>query len=90
MRVDKLLFFLRLAKSRSLAQKIVAGGIRIEGQRVTDCAHKVSVGQVITLVAHGQLRVIRLEQMPARRGPAPEAAAMICDLQPPQPMQSGD
>jgi ribosome-associated heat shock protein Hsp15 len=90
MRIDRLLFFLRLAKSRALAQKMVEGGhIRIDGQRVTQCKHSVAVGQALTLVAHGQLRVIRLEQMPERRGPAPEAASMICDIQPPQVIDAG-
>jgi ribosome-associated heat shock protein Hsp15 len=84
MRLDRLLFFLRLAKSRTLAQKqIEAGHIRVNGERITHCAHPITTGQVLTLVAHGKLRVIRIERMPERRGPPAEAASMICDIQPP-------
>lgn len=89
MRIDRLIFFLRLAKSRTLAQKMVeAGHIRLNGARVLSSSQAVAVGQVLTLVAHGALRVIRLERIPVRRGPASEAASMFCDLEPPQVIDS--
>ena len=76
MRIDKLLWFLRFAKSRSLAQDIVeAGHVRLNGARVTRCAQGVAVGNWLVLPLGTQVRVIEIVALPARRGPAPEAAA---------------
>jgi ribosome-associated heat shock protein Hsp15 len=85
LRLDKLLWFLRLTKSRSLAQSIiVTGAVRIDGERQT-CPHKpVSVGQTITLVVNNHVRVIRITAIPTRRGPASEAQSCYCDLTSPE------
>jgi len=40
----------------------------------------VSAGQVLTLPLYGQVRVIRIEALPTRRGPAAEAQACYSDL----------
>ena len=84
MRLDKFLWFARLAKTRSLAQDVAASGhLRIDG-RVVDRAHvTVRVGNVLSFPLHGKVRVIRIEALPARRGPAPEAQACYTDLSPP-------
>jgi ribosome-associated heat shock protein Hsp15 len=74
MRIDKLLWYLRLAKTRSLAQAMAeAGHMRLNGRRIERSHAKVTVGDVVTLVQGEQLRVIELLVLPARRGPAPEA-----------------
>jgi len=50
LRIDRLLWFLRFAASRSFAQSWVAAGhVRVSGQRVTKTAHPVRVGDVLTL-----------------------------------------
>jgi ribosome-associated heat shock protein Hsp15 len=73
-RIDKFLWFVRLAKSRSIAQRQVeSGAIRIDRVRPATAHTLVRVGQVITIVAAGQAIVIRVERIPTRRGPAPEA-----------------
>ena len=74
MRIDKLLWYLRLAKSRSIAQGLASQGhIRLNGRRIERAHHKVDVGDVLTM-PHGQgVRVIELLNLPVRRGPAPEA-----------------
>ena len=84
MRLDKFLWFVRLAKTRSFAQDVASSGhLRIDG-RVTDRAHAaVSVGNVLSFPLHGRVRVIRIEALPHRRGPAPEARACYTDLSPP-------
>jgi len=84
MRLDKFLWFIRLTKTRTLAQDVAAGGhMRIDG-RVVDRAHAtVSVGNVLSFPLHGRVRVIRIEALPLRRGPAPEARACYTDLSPP-------
>ena len=74
MRIDKLLWFLRLAKTRSVAQAMAeAGHIRLNLRRVDRAHQKVGVGDVLTLPLGGDVRVIELLLLPDRRGPAPEA-----------------
>ncbi|MFZ5705546.1 MAG: RNA-binding S4 domain-containing protein [Pseudomonadota bacterium] len=84
MRLDKFLWFVRLTKTRALAQDLAEQGrMRIDG-RVVDRAHAaIRVGNVLTFALHGRVRVVRVEALPARRGPAPEAAACYTDLSPP-------
>lgn len=80
MRIDRLLWFLRLAPSRSLAQKLVeTGHIRIGGQRVSKAAYMVHAGDVLTLPLHSGVRVLQIIAIPARRGPAAEAAGCYRD-----------
>ena len=74
MRIDRFLFFIRLAKSRTLAQGIIEQGhVRIDGKRVEKPSDQVEAGSVIALPLHGQVRVLRVLALPARRGPATEA-----------------
>jgi ribosome-associated heat shock protein Hsp15 len=73
-RIDRFLFFIRLAKSRTLAQSIVAEGhVRVDGKRVEKPSEEVRKGSVVALPLHGQVRVLRVLSLPTRRGPAPEA-----------------
>jgi ribosomal 50S subunit-recycling heat shock protein len=81
LRLDRLLWFLRLAPSRSAAQDwVLAGHFRINGQRVAKTAHNVRVGDVLTLPLAQGVRVVELVHLPHRRGPATEAAACYRDL----------
>ena len=74
MRIDRFLFFIRLAKSRTIAQGIIEQGhVRIDGKRVEKSSDQVEAGSVIALPLHGQVRVLRVLALPARRGPATEA-----------------
>ena len=76
MRIDRFLFFIRMAKSRTLAQGVVEQGhIRIDGKRVTKPSEEVRAGSIIALPLHGNVRVVRVLSLPARRGPAAEARA---------------
>lgn len=75
-RLDKLLWYLRFARSRSIAQAIVAAGhIRLDGRRVTRSSCAVHVGQTLVLPVGERIEVIRLLALPTRRGPASEAQA---------------
>lgn len=89
MRLDKFLWFVRLAKTRSFAQELASSGhLRIDG-RVVDRAHAaIGVGNVLSFPLHGRVRVIRIETLPHRRGPAAEARACYADLSPP-PVDGG-
>ena len=74
MRLDRFLFFIRLVKSRTLAQGLIEeGNIRIDGKRVGKASEDVKAGSVIALPLRGQVRVLRVISLPARRGPASEA-----------------
>ncbi|WP_260926117.1 RNA-binding S4 domain-containing protein [Novosphingobium sp. 9] len=76
MRVDKLLWFLRLAKTRPLAQEWAqAGHMRLNGRRIDRAHQKVGLGDVLTLSTPAGVRVIEIVALPERRGPAPEAQA---------------
>ena len=81
MRIDRFLFFIRLVKSRTLAQHIIEEGyVRIDGKRVEKTSEEVRMGSVIALPLHDQVRIIRVLALPTRRGPAPEAHACYEEL----------
>ena len=74
MRIDKLLFFLRLAKSRTLAQNWAeTGHIRVNSRRVEKGSLSITIGDVITLPIGDAVVTFKLLSMPIRRGPANEA-----------------
>ena len=74
MRIDKALWFLRFAKSRSVAQAMAAQGhIRRNGRRIERAHQKVAAGDILTIPFNRGVRVIELLALPTRRGPAPEA-----------------
>jgi ribosome-associated heat shock protein Hsp15 len=74
MRIDKLLWFLRLAKTRSVAQAMAeAGHIRVNGRRIDRAHQNVTAGDILTVPLHRSIRIIELVSLPLRRGPAREA-----------------
>ena len=76
MRLDRYLFFIRLVKSRTLAQALIdEGHVRLDGKRVAKPSEDVRVGSVIALPLRGQVRILRVSSLPPRRGPAAEAHA---------------
>jgi ribosome-associated heat shock protein Hsp15 len=80
-RIDRFLFFIRLIKSRTLAQGVIeTGHVRIDGKRVEKSSEEVRVGSTIALPLHGKVRVLRVLSLPERRGPAPEARACYEEL----------
>jgi len=75
-RIDRLLFNLRFARSRTLAQRWIAEGhIRRNGERVLRQDLSVAPGDVLTLPLKREVLVIELLALPARRGPPAEAQA---------------
>ena len=81
MRIDRFLFFIRLAKSRTLAQHIIERGhVRIDGKRVEKPSEEVRVGSVVALPLHDHVRIFRVVALPARRCPAPEARGCYEEL----------
>ncbi len=73
-RVDKWLFHARIAKSRTLAQKLVgAGHVRINRRKVLEPSHTVRTGDVLTIARERDVLVLRIEAIAERRGPFAEA-----------------
>lgn len=88
-RLDKLLWFLRFARSRSIAQAMIeTGHIRIDGRRVARSSCAVHAGATLVLPVGERIEVIRLLSLPLRRGPAPEAQACYARLDPESPAPS--
>ena len=83
MRIDRFLFFIRLVKSRTLAQTVIEEGhARVDGKRVEKPSEQVDVGSVIAIPLHGKVRVLRVLALPERRGPASEARLCYEELDP--------
>ncbi|KPL69059.1 RNA-binding protein [Erythrobacter sp. SG61-1L] len=81
MRIDRLLWFLRFAKSRGLAQKWVGEGhIRRNGARVLRLDQAIAAGDVLTLPLSSRVVVIEILSLPSRRGPAEEARTCYREL----------
>jgi ribosome-associated heat shock protein Hsp15 len=81
MRVDRFLWWSRLAATRSAAQAIAEKGtLRIDGRRIERSSASVRVGCVIAFPLYGKVRVVRVEQLPVRRGPPAEGSACYQDL----------
>jgi ribosome-associated heat shock protein Hsp15 len=80
-RLDRFLFFIRLVKSRTLAQGLIeAGNVRVNGKRVSKTSEEVRVSSIIAMPLRGQVRVLRVVGMPTRRGPASEARTCYEEL----------
>jgi len=85
-RLDKLLWFLRFARSRSMAQAMVeTGHIRLDGRRITRSSCAVHAGSTLVLPVGERIEVLRLLVLPVRRGPATEAQACYLRLDPALP-----
>lgn len=86
LRVDKWLWHARFFKTRSLAATQVGeGSLRINGTATQKRAATVTPGDVLTFAQGDHIRVIQIDALGARRGPATEAQALYTDLSPPQP-----
>jgi len=81
LRLDKFLWFARIVKTRALAQALAEKGrLRLNG-RVVDKAHTpIRPGDVLSFAQREAVRVLKVETLPARRGPPAEARACYCEL----------
>jgi ribosome-associated heat shock protein Hsp15 len=82
MRIDRFLWFARIAKTRGIAQTMAASGhLRIDGRAIEKPAAPVRVGCIIAFVTPGgRVRALRVVALPMRRGPSDEARACYVDL----------
>ena len=88
LRVDKWLWHARFFKTRTLAAaEVSAGHVRLNANKIHKPAQTVAPGDVLTFAKANDIRVIRVEAIGTRRGPAPEAQALYTDLDPPKPRE---
>ncbi|MBB6124759.1 RNA-binding S4 domain-containing protein [Sphingobium subterraneum] len=81
-RIDKFLWFTRLASSRSAAQALAGKGVvRLNGRRIDRAHSPVRVGDLVTLPQGERVRVVRILALPERRGPASEASTCYDELE---------
>ena len=82
-RLDLYLFYIRIFKSRNLATKfIISNRLRISGQ-VTQKPHKlISIGDVLLLPIQDYVKILKVVDIPKRRGPFSEALNYYEDITP--------
>lgn len=82
LRLDKFLWFARIMKTRILAQEMAEQGrLRLNG-RVVDKAHTiVRAGDVLGFASRGEVRVLKIEALPVRRGPPAEARLLYSEIE---------
>jgi len=85
-RLDKWLCFARVARTRSLAARLVAEGhVRLNARRVETPAKGVGPGDVLTIALERQVRVLKVLAPGARRGGFSEASLLFEELSDPPP-----
>ena len=92
-RIDQWLWHARLFKTRTLAAKFVSEGhVRLtrgaETQRVAKPSQAVAPGDALAYSRNGRLRVIAIDALGKRRGPAAEAQTLYTDHSPPPPKRN--
>lgn len=81
LRIDKWLWFARMARSRPLAAALVtAGKVRLNGVRLSAPGKSVKIGDVLTLTLPQGVCVAQVLSLPLRRGPAAEASLCWRDM----------
>ena len=82
-RLDIYLYYIRIFKSRSIATKFVSTNrLRISGQ-VTQKPHKmISIGDVLTISINDNIKILKVLDIPNRRGPYSESLNFYEDITP--------
>ncbi|MCS6854979.1 MAG: S4 domain-containing protein [Elioraea sp.] len=80
-RLDHWLWCARFLKTRAAAARFAAEGrVRINRHPTVKPHARVRPGDVLTFVAAGQVRVVKVLALGERRGPAREASALYREL----------
>ena len=83
-RIDKWLWFARVTKTRTLAQKLaMSGRVRVNREKNDSASRIVKAGDTLTIAFEAGVRVLRVVAPGTRRGPASEARLLYDDLSPP-------
>lgn len=71
LRLDRLLVYLRFARTRSAARVMIEGrSLRRNRKHVRRGSEMAAIGDVLTLVVGGEVRIIELVALPKRRASA--------------------
>ena len=82
-RLDKWLWCARFMRQRTDCARLIADGLLRINRQPTDKPHaKLRVGDVITLPLRGEVRVIEVLALSARRGPAEAARLLYREIPP--------
>jgi ribosome-associated heat shock protein Hsp15 len=85
-RIDKWLWFARIVKTRTLAQKLaVSGRVRVNRDKCDSASHALKVGDVLTIALDPTIRIVKVLQPGVRRGPPADARLLYEDLSPAAP-----
>lgn len=88
-RLDKWLWFARVAKTRTLSAALISEGkVRVNGVKVIKPAHTVKTGETVTVVMRQRMRILKVAGIGARRGSAEVAGHLYEDLSPAPPPKS--
>ncbi|MBL4726911.1 MAG: RNA-binding S4 domain-containing protein [Rhizobiaceae bacterium] len=83
LRIDKWLWFARVAKTRTLAKKLVTTGkIRVDSNKITSASFSVNPGHVLTIAQERKILIYEILELGSRRGPYSEAQLLYNDLSP--------
>ena len=82
-RLDLYLFYIRIFKSRNLATKfIISTRLRISGQVIQKPHKLISIGDVLSLPIQDYVKILKVVDIPKRRGPFSEALNYYEDITP--------
>ncbi len=80
-RIDKWLWCARFMKARADCARLVAEGVLRINTLPTEKPHaKLRVGDVITIAIRGEVKVLEVQSLATRRGPAPEARGLYREI----------
>ncbi len=83
LRLDIYLYYIRIFKSRSMATRFVSTNrLRISGQ-ITQKPHKmIYIGDVLTMTINDKIKILKVLDIPNRRGPYSESLIFYEDITP--------
>lgn len=92
-RIDKWLWCARFVKTRTLAGKLAASGtVRLtrngDTSRIEKASALIRIGDRLAFMKGPAVKIIEVNAIAARRGPAPEARLLYTDHSPPAPSRA--
>ena len=83
LRLDIYLYYIRIFKSRSLATKfILTNRLRVSGQVMQKPHKMISIGDVLTITINDNIKILKVLDIPNRRGPYSESLNFYEDITP--------
>ena len=81
LRIDRLLVYLRFARTRSIARDMIEGrSLRLNRKHVQRVSEIVGIGDVLTLMIGNEIRVVEVTSLPDRRASPALAKTFYRDL----------